>query len=68
MIAYTALIALKNGEFITVENFKEVKFGTESNVADKFNDFRLHSNRSYSFVGDSITCLLGTDILYITVS
>lgn len=68
MIIYTALIALKNGNFITIENFKEVRFGAESNRADKFEEFRLHSNRSYTFVGDDIICMLGNEILYLSVS
>lgn len=63
-------IQLKNDSFVSVENFEYVVYndfilGEQKITKDEVNKFIKNDSLEYTFVGESIVSIKGSEILYI---
>lgn len=63
-------IQLKNDSFVSVENFEYVVYndfilGEQKITKDEINKFIKNDSLEYTFVGESIVSIKGSEILYI---
>ncbi|MCO5477694.1 hypothetical protein IGJ28_000320 [Enterococcus sp. AZ091] len=66
----TVTIQLKNDSFVSVENFEHVVYndfysGEQKITKDAISKFIKKDDLEYTFVGESIVSIKGSEILYI---